>query len=322
MEKEEIIRNTAIRTLRIEADALDLLSEQIQEDFISAVKLISSNPGRLVISGIGKTAIVAQKIVSTLNSTGTASIFLHAADAVHGDLGMIQKNDIVLCISKSGETEEMKLLVSLVKNFGNTVIAMVSKADSFLSKKADLIIHVPVPEEADPNNLAPTTSTTLQIAMGDAMATSLLALRGFSSNDFAQLHPGGSLGKQLYARVSDICAHNPRPFVLESASIRETIIEISSKRLGACVVLDSQEKLIGIITDGDLRRMLESEREVGQLVAKDIMSPNPKTIEKDELAAQAYAKMKTNSISQLVVLHEGRYFSIVHVQDLLREGIL
>ena len=322
MDKKKIIRDTAIKTIQIEAAALNNLKDNISEVFINSVECIAESDGRVIICGIGKTAIIAQKIVATLNSTGSPSIFLHAADAIHGDLGMIQKNDIVLILSKSGETEELKVLLPLIKNFGNKTIAIVCNADSYLAKNVDFCLHTPLAQEADPNNLAPTTSTTLQMAMGDAMATSLLALKGFTPNDFAQFHPGGSLGKQLYLRIHDVLDPSGKPQVDLDANIRTTIIEISGKRLGATAVINEEEKVVGIITDGDLRRMLQKEEDVSQLTAGDIMSPNPKAIQSNELAAKAFSIMRSFSINQLIVLKGEEYRGIIHIHDIMREGII
>jgi len=322
MTSETLIEKIAQETIQIEADTLLGLVNAIDQQFISAVLAIFESKGRLIVTGIGKSAIVGMKIVATLNSTGTPAIFMHAADAVHGDLGIILKDDVILCISKSGHTSEMKILMSFLKNLGNQTIAMVSDAQSFLAKAATYTIHTPVSKEADPNNLAPTASTTAQMAMGDAIATSLLALRGFTPKDFAQFHPGGSLGKQLYLRVRDIVSQNELPIVQHDASIKMVILEITSKRLGATAVLSPSEKLIGIITDGDLRRMLESEQETNSLAAKDIMTPNPKTIDFNAHAVKALEVIRENSISQLVAMDDDRYMGILHLHDLIREGLV
>ena len=322
MTNETLIEKIAQETIQIEADTLIGLVDAINQQFISAILAIFESKGRLIITGIGKSAIVGMKIVATLNSTGTPAIFMHAADAVHGDLGIILKDDIIMCISKSGHTPEMKLLMTFLQNLGNQTIAMVSDAHSFLAQAASFLIHTPITKEADPNNLAPTASTTAQMAMGDAMATSLLALRGFTPSDFAQFHPGGSLGKQLYLRVSDVVANNELPSVARDASIKEVILEITSKRLGATAVLDSSGKLLGIITDGDLRRMLESEQDTSRLTAKDIMSINPKTIDANTHAVKALEIIRKNSISQLVALDGERYVGILHLHDLIREGLI
>jgi arabinose-5-phosphate isomerase len=278
--------------------------------------------GRLVVTGIGKSAIVAQKIVATLNSTGTPALFMHAADAIHGDLGMIREEDVVLCLSKSGDTPEIKVLVPLLRHRVATLVGMVANPDSFLGRQADIVLHTPVSAEADPNNLAPTTSTTVQMALGDALATALLDLRGFSPQDFARYHPGGALGKQLYLRVSDLYPVNERPSVSADASVRETILEMTSKRLGATAVADGDGQLLGIITDGDLRRMLERNPDTSSLRAGDIMTPSPRFVEPDELAVKALEIMRSRNITQLPVCLDGRYLGMVHLHDLLREGII
>lgn len=317
-----IILQTALKTLQIEADAIQALQASINTDFCQCVESIFKSNGRLIVTGIGKSALIAQKMVATFNSTGTPSVFMHAADAIHGDLGMIQPDDLILCISKSGETPEIKVLVPLVKNLGSQMIGMVSNKDSFLAKQADFILHTPIDKEADPNNLAPTASTAAQMAMGDAVASSLLALRGFTPNDFAQYHPGGALGKQLYLRVSDIYPMNEKPFVLENENIRNTIIEMTSKRLGVTIVVDSNHHIKGIITDGDLRRMLQNQKQVEHLTAQDIMTKKPLTVGKNVLAMKALNMMRKKSITQLVVEDNGKYEGVVHLHDLLREGLV
>jgi len=322
MNKKEIISSTALKTIRIEAAAINALEASVGQIFCKCVEAIFESKGRLIVTGIGKSAIIAKKMVATFNSTGTPAVFMHAADAIHGDLGIVQTDDIVLCISKSGETSEIKVLVPLVKKLGSLMIGMVSNVDSFLAKKVDYILHTPCELEADPNNLAPTASTASQMAMGDAVATSLLALRGFTANDFAQYHPGGALGKQLYLRVNDIYPQNNKPFVLENENIRNTIIEMTSKRLGVAVVVDESEDVKGIITDGDLRRMLLSKNEVGHLKAKDIMSKNPQTIDPNEMAVKALEVMRSKSITQLIVVDEDKYLGVIHLHDLLREGLV
>jgi len=316
------IKEKIENTLKVEAEALVLLSKSISEEMCQAVDLIYSTNARLIVTGIGKSAIVAQKIVATLNSTGTTAVFMHAADAIHGDLGMIGNGDIVLCISKSGDTPEIKVLVPLIKGFGNKLIAMVSNPVSYLANQADFKIILPVSQEADPNNLAPTTSTTLQMAMGDALAVALLSLKGFSQEKFARFHPGGSLGKQLYLKVSDlISAHDKRKVYVED-NIRKIILEISSKRLGATAVVDDNENLVGIITDGDLRRMLESEESVSQLTAVHIMNKKPKHIDSSALAVDALTLMRKYSITQLVVMDGLRYKGMIHLHDIVKEGII
>lgn len=318
------IINTAQRTIRIEAEALLTLADSLDDttDFQACVEAIAASPGRLVITGIGKSAIVAQKITATLNSTGTPALFLHAADAIHGDLGMIRPYDLVLCISKSGETSEIRVLVPLVKNFGNPLIAMTANRQSTLARQADYVLWTPIEHEADPNNLAPTASTTAQMALGDALAVALLAYKGFSPDDFAKFHPGGALGKQLYLRVRDLYTLHERPLVGAAASLNEVILEISSKRLGATAVLDESEHLLGIITDGDLRRMIQRGGDFSHLSARDILSAHPKSIEPDALAIDALTLMRSNSISQLVVMDDGKYLGMVHLHDLVREGLV
>ncbi len=323
MNTEELIVKTALRTLKIESEALLSLNQSINNSFVNCVQAIFQSTGRLVVTGIGKSAIVAQKIVATLNSTGSPALFMHAADAIHGDLGMIRPEDLVLCISKSGDTPEIKVLVPLVKNLGNTLVGMVSNQNSFLGKMANFILHTPISQEADPNNLAPTASTTAQMAMGDALATALLALRGFTPQDFAQFHPGGALGKQLYLRVSDLYINNEKPCVLAAETIANTIIEMTSKRLGATAVLNEKKELVGIITDGDLRRMLSKGGDTANLRAKDIMNRQPKTIQAEALAVNALEILRQYSITQLIVTNENdEYLGMIHLHDLIREGLI
>lgn len=322
MRKETLIEKIAKETIQIEAKTLNNLVSTINEQFISAILAIFHNNGRLIVTGVGKSAIIGKKMVATFNSTGTPAIFMHAADAIHGDLGIIQPQDMILCISKSGNTAEIKLLMTFLANMNNMSIALVSNTNSFLAKAANYVIHVPVKKEADPNNLAPTASTTAQMAMGDAMATSLLALRGFSPSDFAQFHPGGSLGKQLYLRVSDIVSHNAVPTVTETDSIQQVIIEITSKRLGATAVVDKKGLLVGIITDGDLRRMLETKQSIDLLKAKDIMSPQPKTIDNNAFAIEALQVIRKHAISQILAVDGEHYVGILHLHDLIKEGLL
>lgn len=321
MKSAQRIKKIAIETLETEAKAINGLKKYINDDFVRSVRLIYASKGRVVITGIGKSAIVANKIVATLNSTGTPSIFMHAADAIHGDLGTIQKEDIVICISKSGNTAEIKVIVPLLKSWGNRLIAVIGNADSYLAKQADFVLNTSVDREACPNNLAPTSSSTAQLAMGDALAISLLEYRGFLSSDFAKFHPGGTLGKQLYLKVDDIYVHHQLPKVSIDDDVKSVIIEISSKRLGATAVL-KKEKLVGIITDGDLRRMLEKKQNITKLKAKDIMTGSPKTIEKGSMAVDALQIIKQNNITQLLVTDKSKYVGIVHLHDLLREGIL
>jgi arabinose-5-phosphate isomerase len=294
----------------------------LNENFSEAVRLIYESRGRVVVTGIGKSAIIAMKIVATLNSTGTPAIFMHAADAIHGDLGIIQPDDVVLCLSKSGNTSEIKLLTPLIRNMGNKLVAMVSQADSYLAQHADYVLHVPVDKEACPNNLAPTTSTTAQLVMGDALAICLLNLRGFTAQDFARVHPGGSLGKKLYLRVSDLIDPAHKPQVSLHDTIPQSIVVISANRMGATAVMDDAGRLAGIITDGDVRRMLGKWQQFDKLTAGDIMTKNPKTIEADEMAIQAFNLMDENQITQLVVTSDGTYAGMVHVHDILREGIV
>jgi arabinose-5-phosphate isomerase len=316
------IKEIALKTIEIESDSIKNLKNSINEDFIKSAELILNGKGRVVISGIGKSAIIANKIVATLNSTGTPSIFMHAADAIHGDLGIIQPDDIVICISKSGDTPEIKVLAPLIRQNGNKLIAMVGNVTSYLAKQADFILDTSVEREACPNNLAPTSSSTAQLVMGDALAVSLLNARGFSSRDFARFHPGGSLGKRLYLRVSDLYVHNLRPSVETEENIKNVIIEISAKRLGATAVL-KQGKLAGIITDGDLRRMLEKKLDLSSIKAGDIMGTNPKTVRSEMLAAEALEIMKENKITQLLVVDEtDNYLGFIHIQDMIREGII
>ena len=314
---------TAKNVLHAEAHAIARLADLIDEGFENCVEAILQSKGRVVVTGIGKSANIATKIVATLNSTGTPALFMHAADAIHGDLGMIQPDDFVICISKSGNTPEIKVLVPLLKRKGSKLAAMVSSTDSYLAKCADFVLNANVEREACPHNLAPTTSTTAALALGDALAVSLLEARGFSSSDFAHLHPGGSLGKRLYLMVEDIYGHNAAPNVNENASLKEIIIEISSKRLGAtAVVKDDSKELVGIITDGDLRRMLNKYESTEGIIARDIMTPSPLTIEPDQYAAEALAIMQAKSITQLIVTKSGKFEGFVHLHDLLKEGLV
>src|SRR5688500_5972506 len=316
------IKEVAQRTIQLESAAIAALEPMINDQFEAAVHAIRNSSGRLVISGIGKSAIIAQKIVATLNSTGTPSIFLHAADAIHGDLGMIQQNDVVLIISKSGESPEIKVLVPLIRNFGNVLIGMVGNLSSYLSRQSDIILNTTVEQEACPNNLAPTSSTTAQLVMGDAIAVVLMEIKGFGSDDFAKFHPGGILGKKLYLRVSDLYIHNEKPSVRSDALLKNIIVEISKNRLGATAVTDDKNKLLGVVTDGDLRRMLEKNEPLDKITAKDIMSVTAKTISPDSLAVDALDLMRKFDITQLVVASEGRYLGIIHLHDLVREGLI
>ncbi|MBS1509446.1 MAG: KpsF/GutQ family sugar-phosphate isomerase [Bacteroidetes bacterium] len=317
------IISSALKTIELEAQSVSGLAAYINTDFVEAVQAIAQSGGRLVISGVGKSAIVAQKIVATLNSTGTPALFMHAADAIHGDLGMIQQQDTVMIISKSGDSPEIKVLASLVKSFGNLLIGMVGNTQSSLAQQSDIVLNTTVEIEACPNNLAPTTSTTTQMVMGDALAVCLMELKGFNSADFARFHPGGILGKRLYLRVADLSAQNEKPQVLPVATLKEVIVEMTKKRLGTAVVVDDNNKVLGIITDGDLRRMLEKTSDLSNLTAASIMSKNPKTVHADALATEALDILRSNDISQLVVMeNNGIYGGIIHIHDLIREGII
>ena len=321
MNSKKSIVALAKETIAIESLAIAQLADFIDDSFAEAVELIYNSKGRVIITGIGKSAIIANKIVATLNSTGTPSVFMHAADAIHGDLGLILTDDVVVCISKSGNTPEIKVLIPFLKNAGNTLIAITGNEKSMLAEQADFVFNSYVEKEACPNNLAPTTSTTAQLVIGDALAVCLLEVRGFSKDDFAKYHPGGALGKKLFLRVRDLLALNEIPDVSLDASIRDVIIEISEKRLGVTAVTKDR-KIIGIITDGDLRRMLAKTDDFSQLCAKDIMSENPKTISIDAMAIEAMELMDTHEISQLVVEDQGRYAGIIHIHDLIKEGII
>ena len=315
------ILTSAQKTIQIEQEAIANLNQLIDDEFAQAVATIYESKGRVVITGIGKSAIIAQKIVATLNSTGTPAIFMHAADAIHGDLGTIQKEDVVICISKSGNTPEIKVLVPLIKKTNNTLIAITSNRDSFLGTEANYVMHAFAKAEACPNNLAPTTSTTSQLVMGDALAVALLDLRGFTDKDFAKYHPGGALGKKLYLRVSDLTSLNEAPQVTPTASLKEVIVEITAKRLGVTAVVDNNT-IIGIITDGDLRRMLAKNNTLDGLSASDIMSPSPKTIANEAMAVEAKYILEENGISQLLAVENNNYKGVVHIHDLIKEGII
>ncbi|MGN6248858.1 MAG: KpsF/GutQ family sugar-phosphate isomerase [Ginsengibacter sp.] len=316
------IITTGKRTIIAESNSVANLVNSINEDFEKAVSMIFESKGRLVISGIGKSAIVAQKIVASLNSTGTPAIFLHAADAIHGDIGMVQPEDIVIIISKSGDSPEIKVLVPLIKNFKNQLIAICGNSQSYLAKCADIFLDTTVEEEASPYNLAPTSSTTAQMVMGDALCICLMELRGFNPEDFAKFHPGGTLGKKLYLRVEELSVNNEKPAVNSESLLKDVIIEITKKRLGVTVVLDDNENIIGIITDGDLRRMLEKDLYHAGAKAKDIMSSNPKTIDSKSLAVNALEIMRNKNITQLIVTRDAKYFGIIHLHDLIKEGII
>jgi len=306
----------------MEASSIQKLDAYLDESFEKLVRLIAESKGRVVVSGIGKSAIIAQKIVATLNSTGTPALFMHAADAIHGDLGMVQEDDLVLIISKSGESPEIKVLVPLIKNFGNPLIAMTGSLQSYLATQSDFILNTTVEQEACPHNLAPTTSTTAQLAMGDALAITLMEYKGFGSEQFAKYHPGGMLGKKLYLRVGELSQRNEKPRVGENASLKELIVEISQKRLGSTAVLNGQDELIGVVTDGDLRRMLEKGGSIDDVKAKDIMTMDPKTIEAEELAVNALDLLRKFDITQLLVVNKGKYEGVIHLHDLVREGII
>lgn len=320
MKSREEIKTIANQVIIDEKNAVENLRNYINDAFAEAVETIFSASGRVVVTGIGKSANIAVKIVSTFNSTGTPALFLHAADAIHGDLGMVRPGDVVICISKSGNTPEIKVLVPLIKNFGNRLIAIVGNTDSFLAHEADIVLDTTVEHEACPNNLAPTSSTTAQLVMGDALAVALIECRNFTARDFARFHPGGALGKQLYLRVADLYIQNERPMVTPDTPITDTIIEMTSKRLGCAVVVEG-DKVCGIITDGDLRRMMQTSH--SPKIASDIMHPNPRTILDTEYAVNALQMMRNNSITQLIVTdNSGRYLGIVHIHDILREGII
>lgn len=316
------IKHVALRTIELESRSISELAAFINDDFEKAVQAIANSKGRVVISGIGKSAVIAQKIVATLNSTGTPSIFMHAADAIHGDLGIVQQEDVVIVISKSGESPEIKVLVPLIRNFGNTLIGMVGNMTSFLAKNSTIILNTTVSQEACPNNLAPTTSTTAQLVMGDALAICLMEMKGFQSEDFAKFHPGGMLGKKLYLRVADLYANNEKPAVLANQSLKEVIVEMTAKRLGITAVVNSANELLGIITDGDLRRMLEKSTAIDSISAAEIMTADPITIGADALAVDALDLMRRKEISQLAVTDHKQYSGILHIHDLIREGLI
>lgn len=320
----EEIKHIACQVIDEEKKAVSALASHIDDSFVKAVEIIFSAHGRVIVTGIGKSANIATKIVSTFNSTGTPAIFMHAADAIHGDLGMVQPGDVVICISKSGNTPEIKVLVPLLKNFGNPLIAIVGDMDSFLAQQADIVLDATVEHEACPNNLAPTSSTTAQLVMGDTLAVSLIECRNFTSRDFARFHPGGALGKKLYMRVDDLYRQNERPAVTCDTSLRDTILEMTSRRLGCAVVLDG-ERVVGIVCDGDLRRMMRRYQQLDSLNlrARDIMTPSPKTVKPQEYAVKALDLMRKNAITQLVVVDEqGSYLGVLHIHDILREGII
>jgi arabinose-5-phosphate isomerase len=316
------IREVGRRTVELEAAAIQAMSLFIDENFEKVADLLFHMKGRLVVSGIGKSAIIGQKIVATLNSTGTPAIFMHAADAIHGDLGMVQEGDVVMAISKSGESPEIRVLVPLIRNLGNPLVAMVGNMSSYLATHASYVLNTTVPQEACPNNLAPTTSTTAQMVMGDALAVCLMEMKGFTSEDFAKFHPGGALGKKLYLRVYDLYPQNEKPWVKPGSSLKDVIVEISQKRLGITAVIDEEEKLVGVITDGDLRRMLEKGGDTNAITASMIMSVDPKTIEASTLAVGALDLMRKNNITQLLVHDNGKYAGVIHLHDLIKEGLI
>ena len=321
MKNTSKIINNAKETILIESNAIANLANLVDKDFEDAVKYIYNANGRVIVTGIGKSANIATKIVATLNSTGTPAIFMHAADAIHGDLGIVQKDDVVVCLSKSGNTPEIKVLVPLIKDYGNKIVAITSNKSSYLGSNSDFVLHAYVEKEACPNNLAPTTSTTAQLVLGDALAISLLNLKGFTSKDFAKYHPGGALGKKLYLRVSDLIKNNALPNVRETDSISKVIVEISEKRLGVTAVTN-KDKIVGIITDGDIRRMLAKTTLIAQFKAKDVMGSNPKTIHQDAMAIEALETLENNSITQILVVDDKKnYVGVVHLHDLIKEGI-
>jgi arabinose-5-phosphate isomerase len=320
LSKKTNIVKTAQETLLMESEAVAGLVEHIDSDFVAVIESLLVMKGRLVITGIGKSAIIAQKMVATFNSTGQPSLFMHAADAIHGDLGNVQKGDMVLCISKSGDSPEIKVLIPLLKSMGNKIIGMVGNSGSFLARQSDYVVKTPVSREACPNNLAPTTSTTAQMAMGDAIAVSLMECRGFTSGDFAKYHPGGALGKKLYVRMKDLIGNNSKPMVKPNTPVKEVILSITSGRLGATAVI-SGKKVLGIVTDGDIRRMLQNQVNLDELTASDIMTTTPKTIDSSELAVTGFQVMENHKITQLVVLRNEEYQGIVHLHDILKEGI-
>jgi arabinose-5-phosphate isomerase len=321
MQAREILES-AERTIRLEAEALTGLIPTLDAHFVDAVRKVHQSKGRLVVTGIGKSAIVGSKIVATLNSTGTPALFMHAADAIHGDLGMIQGDDVVMIISKSGESPEIRVLIPLIRNLGNPIIAVVGNTASLLAREADFVLNTSVSQEACPNNLAPTSSTTAQMVMGDALAVCLMEINGFSAADFAKFHPGGALGKKLYLQVQDLSKQNECPTVQPDSSVRDVILEITRNRLGCTAVIAPDRKILGIITDGDLRRMLEKDIPWNEYRAGDIMHPHPKVINHDALAVNALDLMRKNNITQLIVTEQDTYMGIIHLHDLVREGLI
>ena len=322
MKDANAILSTAKETILLESNAIANLANLLNSSFTDAVNFIFNSKGRVIVTGIGKSANIANKMVATFNSTGTPAVFMHAADAIHGDLGNVQDDDVVICISKSGNTPEIKVLVPLIKNYNNKIIAITGNPDSFLGKNADFLLNSYVSKEACPNNLAPTTSTTAQLVLGDALAVCLLDLRGFSSSDFAKYHPGGALGKRLYLRVSDLIKNNELPKVKSTDKVTQVIVEISEKRLGVTAVVDNNDKITGIITDGDIRRMLSKTTKIDELTAADIMSTTPKTIDVDAMAVEALDTLENNNITQILVTDaDNNYVGVVHLHDLIKEGI-
>ena len=321
MIKKENILASAKKTILSESESIAKLIQFLDDNFVNAVEIIYESKGRLVVTGIGKSAIIAQKIVATLNSTGTPSLFLHASEAIHGDLGMLQPSDVVICISKSGNSPEIKVLVPLLKRFGNKLIAITGNTTSFLGKEADFVLNTYVDSEACPINLAPTNSTTAQLVMGDAIAVCLMEMKNFTAEDFAKYHPGGALGKKLLLRVSDMLDTTHKPIVAADSTIKNVIIEISEKRLGVTAVIEN-EKVIGIITDGDIRRMLNKTENISGLTAQDIMTKNPKTIKSTDMVSDALNILEDFSITQLVVVDNGEYKGVIHLHDILKEGII
>jgi arabinose-5-phosphate isomerase len=322
LKSKKYILQSALNTLALEAAAILNVAKNLNDDFEKVVSTILNCNGRVIVTGIGKSAIIAQKIVATLNSTGTPAIFMHAADAIHGDLGMIQQHDVIICLSKSGNTPEIKVLVPLLKAAGNILIGMVGELGSFLAEQAHLILNTVFEKEACPHNLAPTTSTTAQLALGDALAICLLECREFNAADFARYHPGGSLGKKLYLKAGDLALTNEKPAIHPDAPVKDVLIEISKNRLGAVAVVDTEHHVLGVITDGDIRRMLENNNSIAGLKAEDIMGRQPKSIQYDSLAVDALHIIKENNITQLLVLEQNTYFGIIHMHDLLNEGIV
>lgn len=321
MINNEKILSIARETILTESKAITQMADLLTDDFAKCVQLIHQSKGRLVVTGIGKSAIIAQKIVATLNSTGTPSLFLHASEAVHGDLGMVQPDDIVICISKSGNSPEIKILVPILNRFGNTLIAMTGNLTSFLAKNAQFVLDTTVEKEACPNNLAPTNSTTAQLVMGDCLAVCLMELKDFKSEDFAKYHPGGALGKKLLLRVKDMLDDTKKPSVSPESNIQSVIFEISEKRLGVTAVVED-EKIIGIITDGDIRRMLSKTDTITGITAKDIMTKNPKMVEPNSMVVEALNIMEDFSITQLIVSENNHYKGVIHLHDILKEGIV